>query len=189
MTDADSPYPPHYTTATRALLRFAMVMLIIGLLSGVAFQESSKKVPLTPAPGGPPYWDTVLRLAVVHGHVFVTGVLMPLALAGMLHLARLHGGRPISRRALTWVVRTYVPFASATVTLMLLKGYHFLLAVRRGATDMIAIDASYLGGNLWLRHGVYGLSHVGMSLGLGIFVWCLWRSLGAGGRESAGSAP
>lgn len=177
MATQDVSYPDHYGTATRTLLRYAMIMIIIGLLSGIAFQESSKKVSLTPGPDGPAYWDTTLRLAVVHGHVFVTGVLMPVALLGMLHLARYHGGREVSRRALTWVLRLYIPFTSATVALMLLKGYHFLLAVRGGQTDMIAIDASYLGGNVGLRHGIYGLSHVGMAVGLGIFVWCLWKSL------------
>ena len=36
--------PDHYRSATRLVLRYAIVMAIVGLLAGVAFQESAKKL-------------------------------------------------------------------------------------------------------------------------------------------------
>jgi hypothetical protein len=50
MTERESGYPRHYATAIRALLRYALVLLVVGLLSGVAYQESVKKINLTPGP-------------------------------------------------------------------------------------------------------------------------------------------
>lgn len=177
MTQREPPYPPHYRAAIRTLLRYALVLLVVSLLAGVAYQESAKKVSLTPDPGGLPYWDVVLRLALVHGHLMVVGVLLPVAMASMLHLARACGGREVGSRVLKLAVYTYLPFSAVTVGLMLYKAYHVLLSARAGVADMGQIDATLFAGNKGLRHAIYGLSHVGMAFGLCVFVWCLWRSL------------
>jgi len=45
LSGAISPEAPlHYRAATRTLLRYAAAMTIAALLSGVLFQESSKKL-------------------------------------------------------------------------------------------------------------------------------------------------
>ncbi len=177
MTDRDSSYPPHYAAAIRTLLRYALVMLVIGLLAGVAFQESAKKLSPTPGPDGLSFWDAALRLALVHGHILVTAFLLPIAIASVLHLARACGGAELTARALSWIVRIYLPCVTVTVGLMLYKGYHILLSARGGATDLAEIDGKLFGGVTALRHAVYGLTHVGMTLGLCLFAWCVWRSL------------
>jgi hypothetical protein len=175
MNSESQPLPAHYAAAVRTLLRYAVVMTIVSLLAGVLFQESSKKLDYAEvAPG--PRLEAVLSLALVHGHVLVTGVLVPIAMAGALLLARRVGGSELSS-SLRWLTRGYLSFVTATVALMLYKGYHVLLAVRFGERDFDAIDASYFGGLAWLRHGVYGLSHVGMGVSLTVFVVGLWRSL------------
>jgi hypothetical protein len=173
---ASAEIPAHYSAALRTLLRYAVVMTIVALLSGVLFQESSKKLDYTQiAPGA--RLEAVLSLALVHGHVFLTGVLIPIAMGGALLLARKAGGTELSPTPLRWLTRGYLPFVTVAVLLMLYKGYHTLLSVRFGARDFDAIDANYFGGLIWLRHGVYGLSHIAMSLSLGVFVVALWRSL------------
>ena len=176
MNEPTTNYPVHYRTAVRVYLRFALVFLVVGLLSGVAFQESSKKFNAAAA-GDLGYWDANLRLALVHGHIFFIGVLLPVALLGMLHLARTHGGTEIGPKAMRWTSRLYLPCAAVTVALMLYKGYHVLLSARSGTTDLDAINATYFGGITALRHVIYGLAHTGMAVGLGIFAWALWRSL------------
>ena len=91
--------PDHYRAAVRSLLRFALVMTILGLLSGVLFQESAKKLDLeTLSPGL--YVAAGRRLALVHGHVLVSAVLLPIAMAAALVLARSVGGRELSSRPL-----------------------------------------------------------------------------------------
>lgn len=171
----DGNTPDHYRSATRTLLRFAIVMAVVGLLSGVAFQESSKKLDLALDPGL--RMQATIHLALVHGHVFVTGVLLPLALAGMLFLARKVGGKPVGTKPVAFVTRGYLPFVTTTVLLMLYKGYHFLLKARAGETSLAKIDESFFGGSLALRHALYGLAHTGMAVCLVVFLVAIWRSL------------
>lgn len=168
--------PAHYRTATRTLLRFAVAMTIVGLLSGVLFQESAKKLDYAEAAPGVRL-EALLSLALVHGHALVTGTLIPIAMCAALFLARRVGGAELSARTVRWLTRGYLPFVAITVLLMLYKGYHVLLSVRFGERDFDAIDAAFFGGQLWLRHGVYAVAHIGMSLSLGVFVVALWRSL------------
>lgn len=176
MSEASSSTPAHYAAATRTLLRYAVVMLFVGLLAGVAFQESSKKLDYA-ALGAGARLEAVLSLALAHGHVLLTGVLIPIALSGALFLARKCGGTELSRSTLLWLTRVYVPCVTVAVLLMLYKGYHVLLSVRFGERDFDAIDRGYFAGMPGLRNGIYALSHVGMALGLGVFAVALWRSL------------
>lgn len=176
MNRTEEEAPPHYREAVRRLLRFAAAMTVVALLAGVLFQESSKKLDYSEAAPGLRL-EAVLSLALVHGHVFVTGVLIPIAMAGALFLARKAGGAVLSPRPLKWLTRGYLPFVSVTMLLMLYKGYHVLLSVRRGARDLDQVDAAYFGGLTGLRHGVYAVAHIGMAVSLGVFVVALWRSL------------
>jgi hypothetical protein len=176
-----SDLPSHYAQALRTLVRFACAMLLAGLLAGVLFQESSKKI----APGALEdglQLQATLPLALLHGHVLVSGALIPLACAGALLLARRAGGRELRQATLFWLTRGYLPFLCTSLCLMLYKGYHVLLAVRGGELDLAAIDERFFFGRTMLRHEVYGVAHVGMALSLGVFAVALWRSLGARAR-------
>ena len=178
MHTRDDALPDHYTAALRTLVRFAAAAAIFGLLCGVLFQESAKKLDHAAAPAGL-HLEALLSLALVHGHVLVSATLIPLAMAGALLLARRAGGAELSPRSVAWLVRGYLPGVALAVLLMLYKGYHVLLSVRFGATDLDLVDAHYFGGVKALRHAVYGVVHVGMALGLGVFCVALWRSLSA----------
>ena len=169
---------PHYVQATRVVLRFAIVMAVVGLLTGVLYQESSKKLPDAAVDAGVGL-EAVLSLSLVHGHILVAAVLLPIGMLGAAFLARVAGGRELSARALKFLSHGYLTFVSGAVLLMLYKGYHTLLAVRGGELDLLKIDAAYFGGNVALRHGVYGVVHVGMFVGLLLFLIALWRSLRA----------
>lgn len=165
-----------YRAALRMLLRFAIAMAVVGLLTGISFQESARKLPFSAAGAGLRL-ESVINLALVHGHVFTMGVLMPLALAGALLMARRIGGRDVGPRALRWLLWGYLPAAAATSVLQLVKGYHFLLAVRHGATDLALVDAAFLGGHGVARYVVYGAVHGALGLCLVVFLVALWRSL------------
>lgn len=170
------PVPAHYAAATRTLVRFAAAMTVFGLLTGILYQESAKRLDYAEAGPGL-HLEAVLSLALVHGHVLVTSVLVPIAMAAALFLSLRIGGRELAPRTLRWLTRGYLPFVTVTVLLMLYKGYHVLLSVRFGEADLAAVDAAYFGGLVWLRHGVYGAAHIGMAVSLGVFAIGLWRSL------------
>ncbi len=176
MMHTSTEIPAHYRSAVRTLLRFAVVATIVALLSGVAFQESSKK--LTYAEVAPGLrLETLLSLALVHGHIFMTAVLMPIAMACVLFLARKVGGAELTSNSLAYLTRGYLPAVSVALLLMLYKGYHVLLAVRHGEHDLAIVDADFFGGMLGLRHAVYGVTHVTMAVALIIFLVRVWRSL------------
>lgn len=165
-----------YARCVRTLVRFAAAMTIVALLAGVLFQESAKKLGLEEVSAGV-HVRATLGLALLHGHVFVSAVLVPLCMAAALVLARAAGGRELGSRPLLWLTRVYLPFACATLALMLVKAYHVLLAVRGGDLELAAVDARFFFGHSMLRHLTYGAAHVGMALGLGVFAVALWRSL------------
>ncbi len=125
MASANDSLPEYYRSSLRMLLRYAIIMAVIGLLVGVSFQESAKKLDHAALPAGT-YLESVLPLGLVHGHVFTLGVLMPLAMAGALLIALRIGGRPVGCRGLAWLTYGYLPFASASLILQLLKGYHVI---------------------------------------------------------------
>lgn len=168
--------PAGYATTLRTLIRYAIVMAFVGLLIGLAFQESAKKLPFSEAGAGL-HLEAILPLALVHGHVFTLGVLLPLALAGALVLGLKSGGRPVGVGIQAWLTRGFLFFAALTVALQLFKGYAIMLAVRHGNHDMAAVDAAFMGGSLAMRHAIYGIIHTGMGVTLCVFLVGLWRSL------------
>ncbi|HPF70135.1 MAG TPA: hypothetical protein PLQ13_05640 [Candidatus Krumholzibacteria bacterium] len=176
MTVEHTALPAHYRRTLFALLRYAIAMAFFGLLVGIAFQESATKLPFAKAGAGL-HIESIFSLSLVHGHVFMMGVVMPLVLGGALLMAHKAGGREVGPVGLAWLVRGYLPFATLSVLLQLVKGYHVLLAVRGGQTDLAVVDAAFLGGSHALRAAVYGIAHTGMAVALGVFLVALWKSL------------
>ncbi|BDU71253.1 hypothetical protein [Mesoterricola silvestris] len=170
--------PGHYQRFHRTHLRFALVMLAVALLAGISFQESGRKVLISPEVPAGAHLEFLLTLALVHGHAVLVGVLLPLAFSWMLHLSSALGARPVSQRVLGWTTGLYLPGAVLTVILMLLKGYHLVLGVRHGTHDFALLNERFMFGNHFLRAGAYGLAHGLMGLGLGVLGVALWRNLG-----------
>lgn len=172
----NDPLPEDHRRAVRTLLRFAAAMTIVALLSGVLFQESAKKLALGDVEPGL-HVKATLRLALLHGHVFVSAVLVPIACAGALVLGRGIGGAAVGPVPLAFLLRGYLGSTLLMLALMLVKSYQLLLAVRAGGRDLAAIDARFFFGREVVRHVVYGAVHVGMAVGLGVFAVALFRSL------------
>jgi len=164
-------------STVRTLIRYSIVMAIVGILIGIAYQESAKKLPYEAMPGGQ-HLEAVIHLALVHGHFFTLGVLLPLALAGALVLAGKAGGAEVPRWAQRTLTRGYLTFAALSLALQLYKGYHFLLMARGGERDFAVIDEAFMGGVHAVRYVVYAVVHTGLGVTLGAFLVALWRSLG-----------
>ena len=169
--------PAHYPAFYKKYLKFAVVMTFVAMLSGILFQESAKKAPYSAALPAGIHLDSVIHLALLHGHVFLIGVLIPVAILGMLQLSYVLDGEPVSSKTLKWGTWLYIPGAVLTVVLMLYKGYHFLMAVRMGQLDFQSIEQSYFFGIVGLRHALYALSHIATAFGLGTLVVGVWKSL------------
>ena len=176
--------PEPYRRFYRTHLRFTLIMLLFGLLVGIAFQESAKKLPISETVPAGMHLESILSLALVHGHAILIGVLLPLAAIWALHIGLILGTAPLSARSLKWTTALYIPGSVVSVLLMLWKGYHFVLGVRGGTLDLGALNHSFLFGSHALRAALYGASHTAMALGLGILGVCLWRSLNAESSEA-----
>lgn len=172
-----STIPGSYRNIFRVYLRFALIMILVGLITGVLFQESAKKTPFSATLPAGIHLETIINLALLHGHAFMIGVLIPLAMTWLLYLGVALGFPPISEKALkigTWL---YLPASVVVVLLMIYKGYHFQLGVRGGNLDFQALDAQFFMGNHALRAAVYGLSHTAMAFGLGTIAVSFWKSM------------
>lgn len=169
--------PEHYRPFYRLYLRFSVVMMIAALLMGILFQESSKKAPITEALPAGPHLESIFSLALVHGHTFIIGALVPLAVTWMLYLGLQLGYRPLSEKSLNWGSRLYLPGAVMAVVLMLYKGYHYLLGVRSGQLDFEVLNQTFFFGSHALRAATYGLTHTAMAVGLFILILSFWKSM------------
>jgi hypothetical protein len=168
--------PSHYKKMYGSFIRLACIMSLFALITGILFQESTRKIPYEKlAPGL--HWEAVSNLALLHGHTFLIGVLIPLAVLGMMHFSLHLKGNPISEKTVKWGALLYHIGAGLTVLLLLYKGYHYVLSVRMGQLDFAAIDHSYFGGMTLLRQIVYGLSHTSLAVGLGMLSVGILRSL------------
>lgn len=176
--------PDYYAKFYRIYLRFSMVMMIVALLMGILFQESSKKAPITELLPAGAHLESIISLALVHGHTFLIGVLIPLAITWMLYLIQSLGGRPVSEKALRIGTSLYLPGSVLAILLMLYKGYHFLLGVRSGQLDFNVLNQTFFMGSHALRAAAYGLTHTAMAVGLGIIVFSLWGSLGKASKAA-----
>lgn len=169
--------PGSYRAVFRVYLRFAVIMIFVGLLTGVLFQESAKKTPFSEVLPAGLHMETVIHLALLHGHAFLIGVIIPLAITWMLYLGLMLGYAPVGEKSLKVGSWLYLPAAVVVVFLMIYKGYHFQLAVRHGNLNFQQIHESFFWGNHALRAAVYGLSHTAMAIGLGTIAVSFWQSM------------
>jgi hypothetical protein len=168
--------PNHYRSFYAFFMRFALVMLVVGGFAGVLFQEMTGRITFADVPPGV-HLETNYRLALVHGHSFLIGAVMPVAWIAILHFALVLGARPVGARGLKWVMWTYVPGTVSVLALLLYKGVHYVAAVKGGERDFDRIHRGIFGGLRLLRGLAYGLSHTVATLGLVIFAVVVWRSL------------
>lgn len=169
--------PEHYKRFCRTHFRFALVMIAVALLAGISFQESARKLTVTPEVPVGAHLEWIISLALVHGHLFVMGVLLPLAFTWMVHMSASLDMAPISPALLAWATRLYIPGVCLTALLQLVKGYWFLLGVRHGRLDFAQLNDGFLGGGHALpRVLAFGASHALLGAGLALLVIGFWRA-------------
>ncbi|MBS1784737.1 MAG: DUF2871 family protein [Acidobacteria bacterium] len=169
--------PDHYRALYRTWLRYAIVMILLGLLIGLSFEESAKRAPVSAVLPAGVHLEAILPLALAHGHAILLGTVLPLVLVFMLHLGLTLGFRPLGAKTLKTATWLYLPGSALSVALLLYKGYHWVLGVRFGHTDFVTWNAAFFGGNEALRAAIYGLAHTAMSVGLAVLVIAFWRSM------------
>jgi len=179
--------PQHYRSFSRTFLRFAIIMLVFGGLAGVLFQEMTKHMSYADYPPGLRL-EGVYHLALLHGHSFLIGAVMPIAWVVALKIGLELGGKPVTQRALAWIKWSYLVGAVSVLGLITYKGIHFVLCLQDGTRDFAQIQESLFGGNHLMRGLAYGLSHTVATASLIVFGWILWRSLAASTDDDGGTS-
>lgn len=179
------PIPSHYRSFYVRFIKFSLIMLVFGGFAGVLFQEMTGKIKFAElAPGV--HLEALYRLALVHGHSFLIGAVMPIVWIAILEVCRKLGCREVSEKSLAWVFWTYLTGCASVIGLLLYKGVHYVVCVKRGERDFDAIHASIFGGVRWLRAIAYASAHTIATIALVIFAVVIWRSLATRSRDEAG---
>jgi hypothetical protein len=157
-----------------------LVMLSIGLISGVLYQESGKKILLPQGLTPDLHFTANYYLSLMHGHSIQIGMLLPAVLLGLVWLANLLGCEPLSVKTLTRVKVLYWFGATLSLALLVYKGYHFNILFRLGlahpqSLNLFAIDHQLFGGIKFLRYFIYGVAHTSMAISIGMLGWSLWK--------------
>ena len=168
--------PEHYRWFYRSMIRFALIMLVVGGVMGLVYQEMTKSLTYSELPPGLRI-EGLQRLAILHGHSFLIGTVMPVVWLAMLYFCQMLGAPAITQKGLKWIYWTYVLSAASVILLALYKGTHFVLELRGGNRDFDAINQGVFGGSKLARGFAYGGSHTLATVSLVIFAVCLWRSL------------
>jgi hypothetical protein len=122
-----------------------------------------------------------LPLDLVHGHIFMFAVLVPLSFCLLLFFSRLIGGDEIRKRSLLISFIMYFGGSTISLILMIAKGISMEETFARNPNESFAIVNSQLfGGSLGLRSALYGIFHVLTACGLLMFVTSISKSLWKG---------
>jgi hypothetical protein len=169
--------PQHYKTNVIVWIKYMLIMLLLGLVMGIVYAESAKKVPLTGFGVDTSFYANYL-LSLLHGHTMMFGVFIPLAIVALLLLpVVLLKTKPLSANLLRAISGIYIPSAVVSVGLLLYKAYATQLMVRGGNLDFVAIDHALFGANHTLRVVIYALPHTGFAIGLLLLIVGVWKSL------------
>jgi hypothetical protein len=166
--------PANYKPVFVLTIRFALMMTCVGLLFGILYRESTRKLIHL---GAADHWAATEHLALVHGHSFVIGVFIPMSMLLMIYFAHIFGGGKLKARPLLLHFQMYIIGASGAIALLIYKGYHYVLSFRSGRYDVYQIDQSMFAANDFLRACLYSGAHVLMGIGLFAIALSIWNSL------------
>jgi hypothetical protein len=173
--------PAYYSRWAGIYVKFALSMSVLGLLMGIAYQESTKKAPISDVLPLGAHLEATYHLSLVHGHSLLMGCILPLTVLWLLYLGTRMNRPALSENLLSIGSKLYLAGTAVATILMIYKGYHLLLGVRgedflAGKQTFEAIQHSFFGGEEAIRKTVYALSHIALSGGFFTLVFGFWKS-------------
>ncbi len=151
-------------------ITYSSIMAIIGLTAGVVYREYTKY-----ALSGIDYEKQLIvsnTLSLAHGHFFLMGVLLPLAMLGGAYLVIGRAGD----KTLYWSMIIYMIGAAGASALLFYKGLAiiYLYSLHPGY-DLTTINEMLFMGSKALRESLYGVLHLLLGVGLTIYMVRLAR--------------
>jgi hypothetical protein len=158
--------PAHYVSVTKKVIPFAAIMILMGLLAGVLYAESGKKLSLAGGVAPELVFQGNYYLSLIHGHFLLMGAVLPITVLVMLWLSRIIFGQTLKASTLSWGFLLYCSNALVSVLLLVYKAYATQLAIRGGNLDLALVDHALFGANHLLRTLIYAIPHTLMGAGL-----------------------
>ncbi len=158
---------------------YSLVMLIVFLAIGVLYREYSK------AMVGGDAGDIVVMyyLSLSHGHVLLTGVVVPVLLLFLTYIIGNMTGKKPNYRELMKAFTVYVAGSLGMDALLIYKGMAIIYYYTQYGS-LEKADAALFAGNHVLREALYGTIHLLLGIGL---TWYVLKLLGHL-RKYSGSA-
>lgn len=146
--------PPFSKKLFSLQIRYAAIMSILALVMGLVYREISR----------PFYKGLTLEqeslyghnMSLVHGHTFLLGAVIPLAMAVLAFLVMPYLNEKRLKNMLMRF-KAYIIASAAALLLMIYKGLVFIMGAGQ---PLDVIDASLFFGSPILRGILFGLSHV-----------------------------
>jgi len=169
--------PDYYRAISRRVLVFSVWMMFLGLIAGILYAESGKKLALSGTFSPDLVFQGNYYLTLIHGHTFQLGTFIPVTVLGIIWLCLLVFGKSLTPKSLAWGFGLYCPSAFISIALLIYKAYFTQLSVRAGQTDLALIDHALYGGNHLVRTLAYAIPHTAFGIGLLILGLGLLRAL------------
>lgn len=146
-------HPPLAKQLFANQIRFAAIMSILALLMGLIFREVSRLMSGLTFEQQLSYGH---NMSLVHGHTFLLGTAIPLAMAVFI-LLTLPNLTEKRLKNFNMRFKAYMIAACVALALMAYKGLAFIIGAGQ---PMETLDASLFFGSPLLRGILFGLSHV-----------------------------
>ena len=147
----------------KLIIVYTLIMLIIFLAVCVLYREYTKAFTV----GGAEYVTVAYYLSLSHGHVFLSGAVIPSTLLFLTYIVDYMGLGEINYKGLFKAFTTYIIGSLFMVSLLVYKGLAVIYYYRLYSSLAIADNMLFLG-NHALRETLYGGAH--LLLGIGI-IW------------------
>lgn len=157
-----------------SMVRWALVLFIIGLVQGVYSREILRAVE-----GAGLNWPELealrTRIFLGHGHTIFIGFLIPAVLAGITKVL----GEGLTEKRVRSLSRAFLLVMIGTVITLALTVYtsSAIIFSTAGGTDPHAADRALFGGSPVLRAVLYTIAHPSMGVGLIWYTLVLLKGL------------
>ena len=171
------------------LIRFSIVMLIVGLAIGFISQITAKVIFRSIPMEAQVFAER--NMSNLHGHIIIIGFIVPMILAFATNFVKnnlaINKGRV---KRLRIAFKCYIAGSITTLFLSTYKGLFYMIKLSQDiSVPLDDIDGALFFGNQIFRSIIYSMAHPLFAFGLLWYLLILWRGLGIIKTNSGSARP
>ncbi len=156
----------------KLMICYALIMLLVFLVIGVLYREYSKAL----VGGDAGDIVVIYYLSLSHGHVLITGAIIPSILLFLTYMVEKTRGKTPNYRSLWKAFIIYIIGSLSMTSLLIYKGMGIIYYYTVYSSMIKADEALFLGSHA-LREALYGTAHLLLGIGIAWYVVSLLRRL------------